>query len=98
MIMGGLILETDSRDSKGLPLVSRIPGFGGLFGEQAITKNRTELVLFVTPRVVESEYDVRGVVDEMRRRMERLDATFPATRPGGPPGVPPSPPEFVAPR
>jgi hypothetical protein len=48
--------------------------------------------------VVETEFDVRSVVDEMRKRMERLDATFPATRPGGPPAVPPSPPEFVAPR
>jgi general secretion pathway protein D len=98
MIMGGLILETDSRDSRGLPLLSRIPGLGGLFGEQALNKNRTELVLFVTPRVVESEFDVRSVVDDLRKRMERLDATFPATRPGGPPAVPPSPPEFVAPR
>ncbi len=98
MIMGGLILDTDSRDSAGLPLLSRIPVIGGLFGEQTLNKNRTELVLFVTPRVLETEFDTRSVVDELRRRMERLDASFPATRPGGAPAAPPSPSEFVAPR
>ena len=98
MIMGGLILDTDAIDSAGLPVVSRIPFFGGLFGKQSMNRNRTELVLFVTPRVVESEYDIRGAVDDLQRRMERLDSVYPATRPGGPPGVPPAPPEFVAPR
>ena len=61
-------------------------------------EKQTELVLFVTPRVLETEMDARSVVDELRRRMERLDSAYPATRPGGPPAVPPAPPEFVAPR
>jgi general secretion pathway protein D len=98
MVMGGLILDTDQRNSQGLPLISRIPVLGGLFGEQTLNKNRSELVLFVTPRVVENEYDTRNVIDDLRRRMDRLDATFPPSRPGGAPAVPPGPPEFVAPR
>ena len=71
---------------------------GGLFGSQTLKKNRTELVLFVTPRVVDTEFDVRGAVDDLRRRMERLDSAYPAVVPGGPPGLPPAWPEFVAPR
>ena len=98
MVMGGLILDNGRSSSSGLPFLSRIPYLGGLFGEQTINKNRTELVLFVTPKVVEHEYDTRGVVDDLRRRMERMDATFPAVRPGGPPAVPPAPSLFVAPR
>ena len=98
MIMGGLILETDQRDSAGLPLLSRTPIIGGLFGNQTLNKNRTELVLFVTPRVLENEFDARSTIDDLRRRMERLDSAYPPTRPGGPPGVPAAPPEFVAPR
>ena len=86
------------RHSSGLPFLSRIPYFGGLFGNQVINKNRTELVLFVTPRVMENEYDTRGVVDDLRRRMERLESVFPPARPGGPPAVPPAPSPFVAPR
>jgi len=98
MIMGGLILDGDANSSAGLPLVSRVPILGGLFGTQTLKKNRTELVLFVTPRVVDNEFDVRGAVDDLRRRMERLDSVYPAVVPGGAPGLPPAWPEFVAPR
>jgi general secretion pathway protein D len=98
MVMGGLILDGDQNSSAGLPLVSRVPVLGGLFGSQTLKKNRTELVLFVTPRVVDSEMDIRGAVDDLRRRMERLDGAYPAIAPGGAPGVPAAWPEFVAPR
>ena len=77
MVMGGLISEDKENSSKGLPLISRIPILGGLFGNQNLTSNRTELVLFITPRVVENEADVGRVIDDMRRRMERLDEVFP---------------------
>jgi general secretion pathway protein D len=98
MIMGGLILDGDDNNSKGLPMLSRIPVLGGLFGSQELRKARTELVLFVTPRVLDTDFDVRNAVDDLRRRMERLDSVYPAIVPGGPPGVPPAWPEFVAPR
>ena len=54
--------QRDARQntSKGLPLLSRIPIIGGLFGEQTLTNNRTELVLFITPRVVENEIDLKA--------------------------------------
>ena len=76
MVMGGLIGENKQNTSKGLPLLSRIPVIGGLFGDQTLTNNRTELVMFVTPRVVESELDLKTVVEDLRRRMEKIDDTF----------------------
>ena len=56
---------------------SRIPILGGLFGKQELKNNRTELVLFITPRVVETRVDIRGVIDDLRRRMENLDRVLP---------------------
>jgi general secretion pathway protein D len=76
MVMGGLIGESRQNSSNGLPLLSRIPILGGLFGNQILSNNRTELVMFITPRVVESELDVKGVVEDLRRRMEKLDDTW----------------------
>ena len=61
MVMGGLIGETTGNTSKGLPLLSRIPIIGGLFGDQELKNNRTELVMFITPRVVENEVDMKGI-------------------------------------
>jgi general secretion pathway protein D len=77
MVMGGLILEDKENTSAGLPLVSRIPILGGLFGSQELKNNRTELVMFITPRVVEDESEVRRVIDDLRRRMEQMDDMFP---------------------
>jgi len=79
MVMGGLINETKGNQSSGFPLLSRIPVIGGLFGNQTLTNNRTELVLFITPRLVETEADMKDVMNDLRRRMERLDSIFPST-------------------
>jgi len=76
MVMGGLIGETSGNSSKGLPLLSRIPIIGGLFGDQQLTKNRTELVMFITPRVVENENDLKSTIEDLRRRMQQIDDTF----------------------
>ncbi len=81
MVMGGLIGETKGNTSNGLPLLSRIPIIGGLFGQQALTNNRTELVMFITPRVVESEIDLKSVVEDLRRRMQKIDDTFDVFKP-----------------
>jgi general secretion pathway protein D len=80
MVMGGLILEDKENSSAGLPLLARVPILGGLFGNQELKNNRTELVLFITPRVVENEADYRRVIDDLRRRMEQIDDFFPVTK------------------
>jgi general secretion pathway protein D len=76
MVMGGLIQETKANTSNGLPLISRIPVLGGLFGTQELKNNRNELIFFITPRVVETELDLRSVIEDLRKRMEKVDDTF----------------------
>jgi len=76
MVMGGLIGDLKSNTSEGLPLLSRIPILGGLFGTQELKTRRNELVMFITPRVVETEFDLKGVMDDLRRRMQHIDDSF----------------------
>jgi len=85
MVMGGLITENKQNSSAGLPLISRIPIIGGLFGQQTLTNNRTELVMFITPRVVETELDLKGIVEDLRRRMENVDDNLDVFRRLNPP-------------
>jgi general secretion pathway protein D len=80
MVMGGLITENKTNSSAGLPLLSRIPVLGGLFGNQTLDNDRTELILFITPRVVENDTDYQNIIDDLRHRMERLDEVFPAPK------------------
>ena len=107
--MGGLIADSRLNKSEGLPLLSRIPFIGGLFGNQDLKNDRTELVLFITPRVVENELDMRRIIDDLRKRMENMDRFFPYISPfpalvfpppRNPPEVvpPPNPPEVYPPR
>ncbi len=83
MVMGGLITETKANTTSGLPLVNRIPILGALFGNQDLKNNRTELVLFVTPRVVENTSDINTVINDLRRRMDNIDDLFPGGKNAG---------------
>jgi general secretion pathway protein D len=77
MIMGGLIREDKSNGSSGLPLISEIPLLGALFGSQTRTSKRTELVMFITPRLISSDQQLREVTEELRRKLEHLGDLIP---------------------
>ncbi|MEP7068726.1 MAG: type II secretion system secretin GspD [Usitatibacter sp.] len=89
--LGGLIRENRQRTSNGLPLLSKIPVIGALFGEQEFHRTRTELVLIVTPKIVSDTSQARDVTDELRRKLPSLEGLLPKA-PRGPP-----PPQVEAP-
>jgi general secretion pathway protein D len=51
-VFAGLIRDEDSKAISGLPGLARMPLLGRLFGVHTDGKNKTELVLFITPRVI----------------------------------------------
>jgi general secretion pathway protein D len=77
MVLAGLIRENRAGSTDGIPFLSEIPILGSLFGTQTYDGNRTELVMFITPRMVSSDADMRSVAEEIRRKMERLGDSFP---------------------
>jgi general secretion pathway protein D len=71
--IGGIIQETNLQSSGGVPFLHKLPLVGSLFGAQSITKSRTELVVFLTPRVI---YDTNQMVDateEIRSNMRKVN-------------------------
>jgi general secretion pathway protein D len=50
--IAGLINDEDRRRATGLPGLSRLPLLGGLFGVRSDTRNKTEIVMLITPRIV----------------------------------------------
>jgi general secretion pathway protein D len=89
IVLGGLIRENTLRDSSGLPLISKIPVLGALFGHQGIKKDRTELILMVTPKIVTDPYQSRDVTDELKRKLPTLERMLPPAKSGPPEGMPP---------
>jgi general secretion pathway protein D len=67
IVIGGLIADSDERDTSGLPWISDIPLLGYLFKDTKKTKTRTELIIMIQPSVVETEGD-QVVVNEAEKR------------------------------
>jgi general secretion pathway protein D len=69
LVLGGLIRESNTNGNGGIPFLHRLPLIGPLFGSTNIVKDRTELVVLITPRVVKTLQDTRVVADEFRRKL-----------------------------
>jgi general secretion pathway protein D len=73
IVLGGLILENKSRDSKGVPLLHQIPVLGALFGGKSSVEKRTELLVVITPRAIYNDAELREVSNEMRSQLRGLE-------------------------
>lgn len=80
MVLAGLIQNDTSSDTAGLPLLSKIPILGGLFGTQSLSKIRTELVIIITPVVINNSDDSRAVMEELRKKLPGLQSAFPKAK------------------
>ena len=72
VVLGGLIRNNAGTSRSGVPWLMDIPGLGALFSAQKETETRTELLVFITPLVLEGEADLRAINEEMRNRMRGL--------------------------
>ena len=50
--IGGAILENHAESTGGVPFLSRIPILGPIFGAKSLSVQRTEPIIFLTPRVI----------------------------------------------
>jgi general secretion pathway protein D len=67
--IGGIIMESTTESSSGIPLLDRIPYLGAAFGNKSTSKSRTELIVFLTPRVI---YDTNQISDASQELKDRL--------------------------
>jgi general secretion pathway protein D len=70
--IGGLISDTTTSNSSGIPYLSRLPGLGMLFGNKSTSHNRNELIIFMTPHVILDESDLIEASNELRDRVKKL--------------------------
>lgn len=73
IVLGGLIRDNKSRDKQGIPLLHDIPMVGNLFGATEDATTRTELLVMLTPKVINSDSDLRVIGDELKSRMRSLE-------------------------
>jgi len=76
LVLGGFLSRERSSDRDGVPVLSDIPVFGGLFGVNRDLSRQTELAIFVTPVVVDAEHPQMRLRSENGRKI--VSEAFPA--------------------
>lgn len=75
IVLGGLITESQGKDRRGVPILSRIPVIKYLFGVHEKNIDREELLIFIQPNIVGS----RGHLDTPNRVEEGRSAIMQET-------------------
>lgn len=71
-MLGGLIRENNDYLRDGVPLLHEIPLIGPLFGGTTRNKDKTELVVLLTPRVMKSRQDAQDITQEFKRKLSGI--------------------------
>ena len=74
--IGGFIQETKTNDSAGVPVLHKIPIIGAAFGGQQSSKARTELIIFLTPRVIYDTNQIQDATDEIKGQLKKLQKSM----------------------
>ncbi len=72
LLLGGLIQDNQTTGNQGLPLISKVPFLRNLFGQTQNHKDRTELIVLITPRVIRNSDEGREVTIEYTRQFQSL--------------------------
>jgi general secretion pathway protein D len=72
VLLGGLIRDIGTVSDTGIPLLSSIPVIGRLFGNTTHTTTRTELIVLITPQVINNADDADRVTAEYQTRFKSL--------------------------
>ena len=72
VLLGGLIGENNSKGNTGVPLLSSIPWVGNLFKSTTNHRDRTEIIVLITPTVIYNAEDAKAVTQEYQDKFESL--------------------------
>ncbi len=67
--LAGLIRDTTSSSNSGIPFLKDVPLLGLLAGSQNNLRQRTELLVLITPHVVHDQRDARALTEDLRDQL-----------------------------
>lgn len=70
-VLGGLIKEQDTESISKVPLLGDIPVLGWLFKSKGTIKEKVNMLVFITPRIIRNRADSSAIIG--RKLDERLD-------------------------
>jgi general secretion pathway protein D len=77
VVIGGLMRDTLTKSSHKIPVLGDLPVLGFLFRTTSSTKQKSNLLLILTPYIIRDQQDLRKVFErKMQERQEFLDRYF----------------------
>jgi general secretion pathway protein D len=70
--LGGLITDNRTKSRTGIPFLSRIPFLGALFRDDDDSVTRTELIMFLKPRVIRDPDEMHGVMGDLQAQFNSI--------------------------
>ncbi|AOY67012.1 type II secretion system secretin GspD [Xanthomonas euvesicatoria pv. euvesicatoria] len=72
IMLAGLIDDSTSDGSAGLPILSKLPVVGALFGRKTQNKDRREVIVLITPSIVRNPQEARNLTDEYGQKFKAM--------------------------
>ena len=73
IILGGLMQDNSETREAGVPILSKIPVIGALFGFSQVVNKRTELLVMIKPKVITNQSDAVAATQEVKRQFRGLE-------------------------
>lgn len=73
IMLAGLITDSGTDGSSGIPGLSRIPVVGALFGQKSRSSRRSEVIVLLTPSIVRNSLESRNLTDEYSKRFRAME-------------------------
>lgn len=77
VVLGGLISDNVEDSKSGIPLLMDLPWIGDLFSSTSRQKTRNELIVLITPRVVQNQTDARAVTRDYKKQLTGIYNVLP---------------------
>jgi general secretion pathway protein D len=68
-----MIRQSDTRSNSGVPLLKDVPLVGNLFSSTSNQGARTELLIFLRPRIVPNAAAARDMTEQLKQGLRHLD-------------------------
>ena len=62
VVLGGLVSTTEAESESKIPILGDLPILGALFRNRSTSQRRTNLMIFLTPHIVDDEEDMREIM------------------------------------
>lgn len=72
IVMGGLISENNNQGYTGVPVLGKVPLLGRMFSKRTLDTDRTELIVLITPTVIENPRQAKQLTKEYANQFKGL--------------------------